>query len=40
MRRVAFALARSEMEGLDDDAEVVNAVLRHLGHDGWLVETL
>ncbi|MBW2454088.1 MAG: hypothetical protein JRI68_06245 [Deltaproteobacteria bacterium] len=25
--------------GLDDDAEVVNAVLRHLGHDKWLVQT-
>ncbi len=24
--------------GLDDDAEVVNAVLRHLGHNDWLVE--
>ncbi len=24
--------------GLDDDAEVVNAVLRHLGHDAWLVQ--
>lgn len=24
--------------GLDDDAEVLNAVLRHLGHDGWVVE--
>lgn len=23
--------------GLDDDAEVVNAVLRHLGHGDWLV---
>ncbi len=26
--------------GLDDDAEVVNAVLSKLGHAGWLVETL
>jgi uncharacterized membrane protein YkvA (DUF1232 family) len=26
--------------GLDDDAEVVNAVLKHLGHDDWLVEVL
>jgi hypothetical protein len=26
--------------GLDDDAEVLNAVLRHLGHDSWLVEVL
>lgn len=24
--------------GLDDDAEVLNAVLKHLGHDDWLVE--
>lgn len=24
--------------GLDDDAEVINAVLRHLGHEGWTVE--
>lgn len=24
--------------GLDDDAEVLNAVMRHLGHDEWLVE--
>lgn len=24
--------------GLDDDAEVINAVLRHLGHDKWLVQ--
>jgi len=24
--------------GLDDDAEVVNAVLRHLGHPNWLVQ--
>ncbi len=24
--------------GLDDDAEVVNAVLRHLGHDKWLIQ--
>jgi uncharacterized membrane protein YkvA (DUF1232 family) len=23
--------------GLDDDAEVLNAVLRHLGHTAWLV---
>lgn len=26
--------------GLDDDAEVINAVLRHLGHDDWVVEVL
>jgi uncharacterized membrane protein YkvA (DUF1232 family) len=26
--------------GLDDDAEVLNAVLKHLGHDDWLVEVL
>jgi hypothetical protein len=26
--------------GLDDDAEVINAVLRHLGHDDWLVKVL
>ena len=26
--------------GLDDDAEVVNAVLRHLGHDDWVVDVL
>lgn len=26
--------------GLDDDAEVLNAVMRHLGHDDWLVEVL
>jgi hypothetical protein len=26
--------------GLDDDAEVVNAVMRHLGHDSWQVEVL
>lgn len=26
--------------GLDDDAEVLNAVLKHLGHDAWLVEVL
>ena len=25
--------------GFDDDAEVMNAVLVHLGHGGWLVET-
>ena len=24
--------------GLDDDAEVINAVLAHLGHEGWMVE--
>ena len=24
--------------GLDDDAEVVNAVLRHLGRESWLVQ--
>lgn len=24
--------------GLDDDAEVVNAVLRHLGHERWTVD--
>jgi len=24
--------------GLDDDAEVMNAVLRHLGHDQWSVD--
>lgn len=24
--------------GLDDDAEVMNAALRHLGHDGWLID--
>ncbi len=24
--------------GLDDDAEVLNAVLKHLGHDEWLVD--
>ncbi len=24
--------------GFDDDAEVVNAVLRQLGHQGWLIE--
>lgn len=24
--------------GLDDDAEVMNAVLLHLGHDGWLID--
>ncbi len=26
--------------GLDDDAEVLNAVLKHLGHDDWVVEVL
>ena len=26
--------------GLDDDAEVLNAVMKHLGHDDWLVEIL
>ncbi|MEM9693857.1 MAG: hypothetical protein AAGA56_15020 [Myxococcota bacterium] len=24
--------------GLDDDAEVLNAVVAHLGHEAWLVE--
>jgi hypothetical protein len=24
--------------GLDDDAEVLNAVLKHLGHNDWLVD--
>ncbi len=26
--------------GLDDDAEVLNAVLKHLGHEEWMVEVL
>jgi hypothetical protein len=35
--------ADSDLEsilGLDDDAEVINAVLRHLGHEDWQVELL
>lgn len=29
---------RESVIGLDDDAEVLNAVLRHLDHKDWLVE--